>query len=610
MPRENILVRQVHDLITGSAAWHQFRLDHFGASEASAMLGLSSKVKRTELLHMKSTGLAREFSDWVQENILDHGHTVEALARPIKEREIGTDLYPVTCSEGRISASCDGLTLDESCGWEHKQWNEALAAAVVARELPDEYMVQPQQCLMVSRADIWIFTVSDGTEENTVSMEILPDPVWFERIRAGWDQFAKDLADYAPRQLAEKPAAEAIMALPALMVQIRGEVVNSNLPAFKKIADTFIANIKTTLETDQDFADAEATVKFCGDAEKDLEHAKNAAIAQTASIDELMRTVDHIKDQLRVKRLMLEKLVTRRKQEIKETILAEAKSAFVEHVAALDVELSPVRLNALTPDFAGAMKNKRTLASLHDAVDTLLANAKISTNATAADYRAKLAWSREHGAKHQFLLNDLQQIVVKAADDFQLLITSRIDAHERAEAAKVEALRAKIAAEEKAKAESAARQQREADELAERERVAREVKAEADRKAQAAADARAAELPAGATTEIARQASFYGEAQPSSVERLQGLADQNIADKGDMARVEALTGVPMRTRGYSVAGSDLAAVAVDAGEADEAYPTYDDIAGMGTECGLTLLEWVERLERFTVRVRQELLHAA
>ncbi|MCM2248878.1 hypothetical protein MYF60_28335, partial [Klebsiella pneumoniae] len=80
---------------------------------------------------------------------------------------------------------------------------------------------------------------------------------------------------------------------------------------------TFIANIKTDLKTDEDFVQADATVKFCKEAEDNLEVAKNAAIAQTASIDELMRTVDHIKAQLRDKRLALDKLVEQRKKQIK-----------------------------------------------------------------------------------------------------------------------------------------------------------------------------------------------------------------------------------------------------------------------------------------------------
>src|SRR5687768_9563227 len=135
--RDGLNMRTDHRLVQGSDAWHQFRLEHFGASEAAAMLGLSKKVTRTELLHMKSTGTAREFSDWVQKNILDYGHEVEALTRPIIEEEFGIDLYPVTCSDGLPSASCDGLTLCESDAFEHKQPNKELVASVKAGIVPD-----------------------------------------------------------------------------------------------------------------------------------------------------------------------------------------------------------------------------------------------------------------------------------------------------------------------------------------------------------------------------------------------------------------------------------------------------------------------------------------
>jgi len=428
-----------HNLIQGSDEWAQFRVAHCGASEAAAMLGISSKVKRTELLHMKHTGNPKEYSAWVQENILDHGHVVEALARPIIEEMIGEDLYPVTCSDGPYSASCDGLTLSEEIAFEHKQWNEQLAASVAAKVLPDEYQPQCQQVLMVTGAKKVLFTVSDGTANNMVTMDVLPDAVWFDRLRAGWAQFEKDLASYQPREIVEKPQANAIISLPALSVQIRGEVILSNLPEFQAAAKTFVANIKTDLQTDDDFANAEAIVKFCDKAEKDLELTKRAALAQTASIDELLRTIDFIKDELRAKRLMLDKLVSSKKIEIKEKILKDARTAFADHLAGLEAEIKPIRMLCASPDFVGAAKNKRTLASLHDAVDSVLANAKIAADATAKDIRAKLAWCKEHAEGYGFLFSDLQLLVQKPVDDFQLLVNSRITEHKKAEAEKVEA---------------------------------------------------------------------------------------------------------------------------------------------------------------------------
>jgi hypothetical protein len=163
-----IEMRVIHELVQGSDEWAQFRLTKFGASEAAAMLGISTKVKRTELLHMKHTGTAKEFSDWVQKNILDYGHEVEALARPIIEELIGEDLYPVTCSDGDLSASCDGLTMSDEIAFEHKQWATALAASVKAGVLPDEYQPQCQQVMMVTGAQKVIFGIGRHTGEHGI----------------------------------------------------------------------------------------------------------------------------------------------------------------------------------------------------------------------------------------------------------------------------------------------------------------------------------------------------------------------------------------------------------------------------------------------------------
>jgi len=424
--------RITHDLVQGSDAWVEFRLSHHGASEAAAMLGISPKVKRNELLHMKHTGTPKEFSDWVQEHILDHGHAVEELARPFIEASLGEDLYPVTMSIGDISASCDGLTMDERTAWEHKQWNAALAESLERGVLPDEFMPQAQQVLMVTGADRLIFTCSDGTDDNMVSLEIRPMQPWFDTIEDGWAQFRKDLADYVPVVIPEKPKADAIMALPALAVQIRGEVITSNLPAFRGAAERFIANIKTDLKTDEDFVQADATVKFCKEAEDSLEIAKNSALAQTASIDELMRTVDHIREQLRTKRLALNSLVEQRKKQIKESAVAERRQKYADHVAALNAELGAASIVVPAPDFIGAIKGLKTIASLYDKLDTALANGKIAADAAAKDLRAKLDWHKQHAA-HAFLFHDLQTLVQKPADDFQLVVTTRIAEHKRLE---------------------------------------------------------------------------------------------------------------------------------------------------------------------------------
>lgn len=452
---------KTHDLIQGSPEWVAFRFEHFGASEAAAMLGLSTKMTRTELMHMKHTGNAREFSDYVQKRILDEGHRIEAMARPIMAKRIGEDLYPVTGSNedvgGKLSASCDGLTMDESRGWEHKQWNQSLAEAVAIQELPDEYMVQPQQCMLVTGASEWTFTVSDGSEENMVSMVIKPDPVWFDRIVKGWEQFERDQATYVPAAAEVKTIGVTPETLPALFVELTGAVTASNLDAYKDHALAVIGAINRDLQTDQDFADAAKAVKWCGEVETRLKAAKEHALSQTQTIDQLFKAIDDITAKARDTRLDLGKLVDRRNTERKEEIILGGKTAYQAHLDGLKAETDGLWVALPTPDFAGAIKGMRLLANMQDAVNTLLANSKIAADDSAKKIRSNLALL--NGAKeHAFLFNDRGNLIAKESDDLKLLIQSRIADHKAAESAREEATRERIRAEEQEKAEQVARE--------------------------------------------------------------------------------------------------------------------------------------------------------
>lgn len=446
--------RILHDLIQGTDEWAQFRLTKFGASEAAAMLGISTKAKRTELLHMKHTGTPREFSDWVQKNILDHGHEVEALARPIIEEMIAEDLYPVTCSDGNLSASLDGLTMSEEIAFEHKQWNAALAESVRAKVLPEEYQPQCQQIMMVAGAKKVIFTVSDGTRENMEYMEVYPDEAWFERIRAGWAQFAKDLEAYVPQVIEAKPVGRTPETMPALRIEVTGMVTASNLQAYRDHAMEVFGSINRELTTDQHFADAEKTVKWCEEVESRLKAAKEHALSQTESIDALFKTIDDITAEARRVRLDLDKLVTKRKVEVKDAIVLKAKQAYDQHEKELIVETGGPWIVLRQPDFAGAIKGKRTVASIQDAVDTVLANAKIEADASAKRIRASLTCIKDDGAGYEFLFADRLALIAKPIDDLKVLISARITEHKAAEEKKQEAERERIRAEEQAKAEA------------------------------------------------------------------------------------------------------------------------------------------------------------
>ena len=426
---------KTHNLKQGTQIWHEFRADHFGASEAAAMLGLSKQLSRNELLLYKKMGKSKEYSDWVQKNILEYGHEVEAKARILIELEINQELYPITCSTGKLSASCDGLTEDYQIAYEHKQYNSELADFIAANNtIPESHMPQCQQILLITGADKVIFVCSDGTANNRVMIDIYPDIDWFDRIEAGWSQFEKDLEMYEHKEFADKPQAAAIMQLPALSIQIKGEVTVSNLPQFKDAAETFIARINTDLKTDEDFVNAEETVKFCDETEKKLESAKAAAIGQTASIDELMRTIDFIKESIRTKRLTLEKLVKSQKESIRDKIIGDAFFACSSHSKSISEEFKYVNFSLIAlkdifsrQNFETACKNKRTLASLHNAVDTEVAAIKIKLDDLARVIRKNLT----HLPEDLSLFRDLQSIITKPEDDFKLLVESRLAEQKR-----------------------------------------------------------------------------------------------------------------------------------------------------------------------------------
>ena len=437
----------IHNVAQGSAEWHALRGQHFTASEAPAMKGVSKYQTRTDLLTLKKTGIAPDVTP-AQQHIFDRGHATEALARPLVEAMIGEELYPVVGTQGNLLASMDGATMLGETLFEHKLWNETLVAQVKAENLAPHYYWQLEQQLLVSGAERVIFVCSDGTAENFVSMEYRPVAGRAAQLVEGWKQFEADLAGH---ELADAPSivvGKAPDELPALRIELTGMVTASNLKVFEESALAVIDSVKTTLTTDQDFADAKKAVKWCGDVEDAVTTAKKQALSQTQTIDELFCSLDRISKHARETRLKVDKLVKAQELLVKTNIKQKAEQALTDHVAAINKTLGKVTLPAVTADFAGAMKNKRTIASLQDAVDTELARAKIDASQTADAIRLNLESLRTLAADHAFLFVDAQQLVMKANDDLVALIKVRIAEHQKDEEAKAEAQREQIRKEE------------------------------------------------------------------------------------------------------------------------------------------------------------------
>lgn len=432
--------RITHSLSQGTPEWHRFRSTHFGASEAAAMLGLSKYTSRAELLKAKATGAEKEISASLQA-VFDRGHAVEALARPLAEEAVGEIFYPVTCSYGKLSASCDGLSMDGDDAFEHKQYNDELFRNILRENLPDEHQPQCQQVMLVTGATKLFFVCSDGTREHFAGMWVNADLAWMARIEAGWIQFAADLAAYVPTEAAIVPVAAPIRDLPAIRYQLNGLSLTSNLSEFREAALVLVEDSKKELTTDQDFADTDARNKAFKEAESKIDLMCAQVVGEIEDVDKFTRDLKAVSDLIRQARLNGEKKVQMRKEAIRHDIVQKGQCALADHRVFLNRRIGHDYMPNIMADFAGAVKGKRTIISLQDAVDTELARAKIEANATADRITVNLKYLELNSVGYAGLFPDTALIILKSEDDFASLVKVRIADHKEAEVKRVEAAR-------------------------------------------------------------------------------------------------------------------------------------------------------------------------
>lgn len=460
--------RITHDCQQGTQAWLDLRAKYFTASELSAAAGESKYQTRSALLKAKATGIAEDVDD-AKQRLFDAGHASEAAARPIVERIVDAELYPVTMSveiDGLpLLASLDGIDILGDVIWENKLRSESLVEQVNSGRLDPHYTYQIEQQLLVSGAGRCYFTTSDGTPEGTFGMWYESNPEIRAKIVSIWRQFAEDLANYQYTEAKPAAVAEVIDDLPALTVQLVGQVTASNLDSFKTAVTARIQAINTTLVTDADFATADKMVKFLDDGEKRLDLVKAQALAQTESIDQLFRTIDALKAEMRSKRLTLDKLVKAEKENRKNEIVLKAGKELGDYVVALQHRVG-VHFKPDVANFGEVIKGLKSLDSMRDKVSTALAHAKIQANEIA-----DLVEFNKSAVEDMTLFPDFLQVCTKASDDFAALVAMRVAQQKEADEKRLAAERERIRAEEEAKARREAEQKAQ---MAEHERLVAE----------------------------------------------------------------------------------------------------------------------------------------
>ncbi|GAB3388303.1 lambda-exonuclease family protein [Lysobacter fragariae] len=450
---------KIVQLIQGTPEWHAHRAQHLNASDAPAMLGCSPYKSRSQLLREIATGVPADIDSETQRR-MDAGHRAEALARPIAEQIVGEDLFPCVgvADHGPYSASFDGLTLMEDTAFEHKSLNDDLRDVFAdidtmhpkyretesaGRLLPKHYRVQMEQQLMVSGAERVLFMASKWNNDGSLVEErhcrYYSDPALRAEIIAGWEQFAADVAAYQPEPAAAPSAVgRAPETLPALRVEVTGMVTASNLAEFKSQAMTVLGTINRDLQTDEDFANAEQTVKWCKGVEERLAATKDQVLSQTADIERVFRTMDEVAAETRRIRLELDKLVTREKEARRAEIVNAGVTAVRQHYSIINATLGEHALGvpaSLASDMGAAIKGKKSLSSMRDAIASAAAAAKIAASQHAELVRANIAIITAQPDDLQMLFADRVLLCgTKAPDDLRNLVAARIAEHQQREA--------------------------------------------------------------------------------------------------------------------------------------------------------------------------------
>ncbi len=224
-----------------------------------------------------------------------------------------------------------------------------------------------------------------------------------------------------------------------LTIEARGEIITNNLPEFRELVREALGNINRDLKTDEEFGQAELDIK----ALKEAEDAVRAAAVK--SFDEQLKALvdglNETAEEIRVPRLELEKLIAKRKDEVKTEIIEEYLGAF-------DIDPKDARRQFLA-GLLNAIKGKRTMESMRTACRVYQTTQQamiLQSRATIERFEAKFG---------KDLTMDRRELELKNTESVEAELVRRIEAKKAADdlaksqaeeaAAKVEADKARLA---------------------------------------------------------------------------------------------------------------------------------------------------------------------
>ena len=233
-----------------------------------------------------------------------------------------------------------------------------------------------------------------------------------------------------------------------LVLRITGSVQQSNLKEFESAAMSVIAGIKTDLQTDDDFAEAENNIKSCKLIEIRVGQARNDALQSTKEIADLVNAVERIERKFRDTRLTLERQVKNEKEKRKSEIVAEA-------VRKIEKSLSLSRVkHGFSVNFQAineAVKGKKSISKMREAVEEVVVVQLAELSVLEANFAANTIEIERSESEFPGLFPDKKNLALSDPEVVTAMIEARVTNFKYQQEMKAKAERE--AAERKAKEE-------------------------------------------------------------------------------------------------------------------------------------------------------------
>ncbi|EHK9181874.1 hypothetical protein KCU29_004540 [Vibrio parahaemolyticus] len=213
-----------------------------------------------------------------------------------------------------------------------------------------------------------------------------------------------------------------------LEISISGSIQKNNFDSWKLGLLEQITSTNLDLETDNDFAVASDNVKSLKAAEKTLKECKVKALEQTHDIQQLFSAIDEVSETARETRLILERQVRTKKQQIKSDLVTKAQLKLLEYCKSKSEIFSYVDQEQFTAvsSLEAVIKGKASLTGVEKALGTKVQELIQKIDAQEQLAQESYQFISNQSDQHRVLLQDMQYLLSLPLPELKLTVENRI----------------------------------------------------------------------------------------------------------------------------------------------------------------------------------------